>query len=65
MNSDRPGRQRRHLLRGLRIAKFIHGTNTAVAVADGGDAICRAQNYNQRLDVADARAFLGRYLQLP
>ena len=45
--------------------KFIHGTNTAVAIASGGDAICRAQNYNQRLDVADARAFLGRYLQLP
>lgn len=45
--------------------KFLHETNTVVAVASGGDAICRAENYNQRLDVADARAFLGRYLQLP
>jgi len=45
--------------------KFLHQTNTVVAVASGGDAICRAENYNQRLDVADARAFLGRYLQLP
>jgi hypothetical protein len=44
---------------------FIHQTNTAVAVASGGDAICRAENYNQRLDVADARAFLGQYLSLP
>lgn len=45
--------------------KFIHGTNTVVAVTTGGDAICRAENYNQRLDVADARAFLGQYLTLP
>jgi hypothetical protein len=45
--------------------KFIHQTNTVVAVTSGGDAICRAQSYNQRLDVADARAFLGQYLNLP
>jgi hypothetical protein len=45
--------------------KFLHQTNTVVAVASGGDAICRAQNYNQRLDVPDARAFLGHYVQLP
>ena len=45
--------------------KFLHQTNTIVAVASGGDAICRAENYNQRLDVADARAFLGRHLALP
>jgi len=31
----------------------------------GGDAICRAQSHGQRLDVADARAFLGQYLNLP
>jgi hypothetical protein len=43
---------------------FIHQTNTAVAVTSGGDAICRAENYNQRLDVPDARAFLGQYLEL-
>jgi hypothetical protein len=45
--------------------KLIPHTNTIVALASGGDAICRALNNNQRLDVADARAFLGRYLQLP
>jgi hypothetical protein len=45
--------------------KLVHGTNTAVAVTTGGDARCRAENYNQRLDVADARAFLGQYLNLP
>lgn len=45
--------------------KFVHGTNTVVAVTTGGDAVCRAENYNQRLDVADARAFLGTYLTLP
>jgi hypothetical protein len=45
--------------------KFIHGTSTVVAVTTGGDRFCRAENYNQRLDVADARAFLGQYLTLP
>lgn len=45
--------------------KFIHGTNTVVAVTTGGDRVCRAENFNQRLDVADARAFLGQYLNLP
>jgi hypothetical protein len=45
--------------------KFVHGTNTVVAVTTGGDRVCRAENYNQRLDVADARAFLGTYLTLP
>jgi hypothetical protein len=45
--------------------KLIHKTNTAVALATGGDAVCRAQNYSQRLDIADARAFLGQYLELP
>lgn len=45
--------------------KFVHGTNLVVAVTTGGDPVCRAENYNQRLDVADARAFLGAYLSLP
>jgi len=31
----------------------------------GGDATCRAQSHSQRLDLADARAFLGQYLNLP
>jgi hypothetical protein len=45
--------------------KLIPHTNTIVALASGGDAICRALNNNQPPDVADARAFLGRYVQLP
>ena len=31
----------------------------------GGDPICGAESYNQRLDVADGRRFLGQYLNLP
>jgi hypothetical protein len=45
--------------------KFVHGTNTVVAVTTGGDRVCRAESINQRLDVTDARAFLGQYLNLP
>src|SRR4051794_34132858 len=45
--------------------RFIHGTNTVVATTSGGDARCRAQSFGQRVDVADARAFLGQYLTLP
>jgi hypothetical protein len=45
--------------------KFIHGTNTAVALSLGGDAICRSESFNSRLDIAAARSFYGRYLALP
>jgi hypothetical protein len=45
--------------------KFLHGTNTAVALQFGGDAICRALNYASRLDIPAARAFYGQYLALP
>ena len=45
--------------------KFLHGTNTAVAIQFGGDAICRAENYASRLDIPAARAFYGQYLALP
>ena len=45
--------------------KLIHETNTVVALATGGDAVCRAQSYSQRLDTAGARAFLGQHLELP
>ena len=41
------------------------GSNTAVAITAGGDAICRAQAHPLRLDVPAARAFFGDYLQLP
>lgn len=45
--------------------KFLHGTNTAVAIQFGGDAICRSLNYASRLDIPAARAFYGQYLALP
>jgi len=45
--------------------KFIHGTNTAVALQFGGDAICRSEDFNSRLDIAAARSFYSRYLALP
>jgi hypothetical protein len=45
--------------------KLLTGTDIAVAVTSGADNRCRAENYNQRLDAADARAFLGQYLELP
>ena len=45
--------------------RFLHGTNTAVAITFGGDPICRALNYNSRLDIPAARAFYEDYLALP
>jgi Trypsin len=45
--------------------KFIHDTSTAVAIATGGDPICRANSYNSRLDTSPARTFYGQYLALP
>jgi hypothetical protein len=45
--------------------KFIHGTNTAVALSLGGDAICRSESVNSRLDIPAARSFYGQYLALP
>jgi hypothetical protein len=46
--------------------KFLHETNRIVAIqSGGGDAICRAKSFPQRLDIADARSFLGQYVSLP
>jgi hypothetical protein len=45
--------------------KFVHGTNTAVAIQSGGDARCMAHGFSQRLDVPDVRTFLAGYLDLP
>jgi Trypsin len=42
-----------------------HSSNTAVAFQSGGDPVCRAQSHPLRLDIPDARAFYGDYLQLP
>jgi len=65
MNSDVPGGNGGVCYGDSGSPKFIHGSNTVVAVTTGGDRYCRAENYNQRLDVADARALLGQYLNLP
>jgi hypothetical protein len=35
------------------------------AIQSRGDAACRANNANYRLDTMQAREFLGRYLTLP
>lgn len=46
--------------------KFLHETNRIVAIqSGGGDAICRAKSFPQRLDIPDARSFLGQYVSLP
>ena len=45
--------------------KLLHGTNTAVALSLGGDAICRSESINSRLDIPAARSFYGQYLALP
>lgn len=37
----------------------------AFAVTTGGDPICRSDAYNQRLDTAEAQAFLRQFLTLP
>ena len=45
---------------------FVDGSpGMAVATTTGGDPLCRALNYNFRLDTPTARAFLGQYVQLP
>jgi hypothetical protein len=45
---------------------FVDGSpGMAVATTTGGDPVCRALNYNFRLDTPTARAFLGQYVQLP
>jgi hypothetical protein len=42
--------------------KLIQNTNRVVALQTGGDAICRAHSYSQRLDIPDAQAFLAGYV---
>ncbi len=45
---------------------FLQGTNRIVAlVSGGGDAICRAMGFGARLDISEARSFLGQYVSLP
>lgn len=39
--------------------------NIVVAITTGGDAVCRALNYNYRLDTLSARSFLSQFVDLP
>ena len=45
--------------------KLLPGTNPPVALSLGGDAICRSESINSRLDIPAARSFYGQYLALP
>jgi len=44
---------------------FLDGTDTVVSITVTGDNYCQATDTTYRLDTANARAFLGRYLTLP
>lgn len=41
------------------------GTLMVVSVTNGGNGQCNSVNYNYRVDTAQARAFLGTFLNLP
>lgn len=45
--------------------QFLGGSSTVVAVTSGGDAACAGSSASYRLDSASARAFLGRFVQVP
>lgn len=41
------------------------GGNLAVALTFGGDPVCRAHSYNQRLDIRSVREFLSDFVTVP
>jgi hypothetical protein len=45
--------------------QFLHGTTRVVSVTAGGDHVCRATQFNARLDTDTAREFLAQYVTLP
>ena len=45
--------------------EFLHGTTRIVSVTTGGDHVCRATQFNARLDTDAAREFLAQYVGLP
>jgi hypothetical protein len=45
--------------------QFLHGTTRIVSVTTAGDHVCRATQFNARLDTDAARAFLAPYVALP
>jgi hypothetical protein len=45
--------------------QLLHNTTRIVSVTAAGDHVCRATQFNARLDTDAARAFLGHYVALP
>ena len=45
--------------------QFLHNTTRIVSVTTAGDHVCRATQFNARLDTDAARAFLAPYVALP
>jgi hypothetical protein len=45
--------------------QFLHDTTRIVSVTTGGDHVCRATQFNARLDTDAAREFLEQYVALP
>jgi hypothetical protein len=45
--------------------QFLHGATRIVSVTTGGDHVCRATQFNARLDTDTAREFLAQYVALP
>lgn len=45
--------------------RLLHGTNTAVALSAGGDAVCRPYGRNLRLDIPGTRSSLDQYINVP
>jgi len=45
--------------------QFLHDTTRVVSLTTGGDHVCRATQFNSRLDTDAAREFLTQYVNLP
>ena len=44
---------------------LAEGSDIVVAITTGGDPVCRALNYNYRLDTLSARSFIEGFVDLP
>jgi len=45
--------------------QYITGTHDVISITSQGDPLCRATEQNTRLDTTFARAFYGRFINLP
>ena len=45
--------------------EFLHDTTRIASITTGGDHVCRATQFNARLDTDTAREFLTQYVALP